>query len=86
MQRIFIKKCFLFTAGSVGSQLGGKRFVDDEEVETEARKWLRQRPKDFYAAGFDALLKRWENVSVFVEDMSRMSGLNITCFTFYVNL
>jgi hypothetical protein len=25
----------------------------------EARKWLRQQSKDFYAAGFDALIKRW---------------------------
>jgi hypothetical protein len=23
-------------------------------------KWLRQRSKDFYAAGFDALVKRWD--------------------------
>jgi hypothetical protein len=29
-----------------------------EEVETEVRKWLRQPSKDFYAAGFDALVKR----------------------------
>jgi hypothetical protein len=36
----------------------GKRFADDEEVEMEARKWLRQQSKDFYAAGFDALVKR----------------------------
>jgi hypothetical protein len=26
----------------------------------EVQKWLRQQPKDFYAAGFDALVKRWE--------------------------
>jgi hypothetical protein len=32
----------------------GKRFADDEEVDTEVRKWLRQQSKDFYAAGFDA--------------------------------
>jgi hypothetical protein len=61
---IFIKKCFLFTVGSVchvsGSQLGGRRFVDDEEVETEVRKWRRQQSKYFYAAGFDALVKRWD--------------------------
>jgi hypothetical protein len=31
---------------------------DDEEVETEVRKWLRQQTKDFCAAGFDALVKR----------------------------
>jgi hypothetical protein len=23
-------------------------------------KWLRQQLKDFYAAGFDALVKRWD--------------------------
>jgi hypothetical protein len=42
------------------SQLGGKRFAVEEEVETEVRKWLRQQSKDFYAAGFDALVKRWD--------------------------
>jgi hypothetical protein len=25
----------------------------------EVRKWLRQQSKDFHAAGFDALVKRW---------------------------
>jgi hypothetical protein len=63
MQMIFKKKCFLLTVGSVCRvkrfHLCGKRFADDEEVETEARKWLRQS-KDFYAAGFDALVKRWD--------------------------
>jgi hypothetical protein len=44
MQKIFIKKCFLFTVGSVLSREAvnwvekrGKHFADDEEVETEAR-------------------------------------------------
>jgi hypothetical protein len=40
-------KCFLFTVGSICHvkrfHLGGKRFADDEEVETEVRKWLRQQ-------------------------------------------
>jgi hypothetical protein len=44
--------------GLLKNHLGGKRFVDDEEVETGVWKWLRQRSKDFYAAGFDALVKR----------------------------
>jgi hypothetical protein len=52
MQRIFIKKCFLVTVGSVCHvkrfRLGGKRFAD-EEVETEVRKWLRQQSNDFCA-------------------------------------
>jgi hypothetical protein len=44
----------------VASQLGGKLFADDEEVEMEVRKWLRRRSKDWYAAGFDLLVKRWD--------------------------
>jgi hypothetical protein len=36
-----------------------KHFADDEEVEMEVRKWLRQQSKDLYAADFDALVKRW---------------------------
>jgi hypothetical protein len=35
-----------------------KRLAD--EVETEVRKWLRRQSKDFHAAGFDALVKRWD--------------------------
>jgi hypothetical protein len=41
-------------------RLGDKRFADDEEVETEMRKWRRQQSEDFCAAGFDALVKRWD--------------------------
>jgi hypothetical protein len=26
----------------------------------QVRKWLRQQSKDFYAAGSDALVKRWD--------------------------
>jgi histone-lysine N-methyltransferase SETMAR len=44
--------------GPLTNYLGGKIFADDEEVETEVRKWLRQESKDFYAVGFDALVKR----------------------------
>jgi hypothetical protein len=46
-----------------GSQLGGKRFADDEEVETKVWKWPRQQSKDFCAAGFDALVARWDKCS-----------------------
>jgi hypothetical protein len=41
------------------NHLGSKCFAEDEEVETEVQKWLRQQSKDFYTAGFDALVKRW---------------------------
>jgi hypothetical protein len=34
--------------------------ADNEEVKTEIRKWLRQQSKGFYAAGFDAPVKRWD--------------------------
>jgi hypothetical protein len=44
--------------GPLKNHLGDKRFADDGVVETELRKWLRQQLKDFYAAGFDALVKR----------------------------
>jgi hypothetical protein len=37
--------------------LRGKRFADDEEVETKVQKWLKRQSKDLYAVGFDALLK-----------------------------
>jgi hypothetical protein len=32
----------------------------NKEVETEVRKWLRQQPKYFCAAGCGALEKRWD--------------------------
>jgi hypothetical protein len=58
------KKDFLLTVRRVCRvkrfSLGGTYFFDDEEVETEVRKWLRQQSKGCYAAGFDALVKRWD--------------------------
>jgi hypothetical protein len=39
------------------SSQGRSKVADDE---TELRKWLRQKPRDFNAAGFDALVKRWD--------------------------
>jgi hypothetical protein len=47
-------KCFLFmmgslyrvkqfTTGSRNCHVDGKHFADDEQVETEVRKWLRQQ-------------------------------------------
>ncbi|PNF22416.1 hypothetical protein B7P43_G16396 [Cryptotermes secundus] len=32
-----------------------------EEVEMEVQKWLRQQLNDFYAVGFYALVKQWNN-------------------------
>jgi hypothetical protein len=36
---------------------GLSKIADDEK---EVRNWLRQQSKDFYPAGFDALVKRWD--------------------------
>jgi hypothetical protein len=41
--------------GPLSNQLCGKYFTDDEDVETEVRKWLRQQSKDFYAAAGKAI-------------------------------
>jgi hypothetical protein len=38
------------------NHLGGKCFADDNKIETE-EKWLRLQSKDFYAAGFNTLVK-----------------------------
>jgi histone-lysine N-methyltransferase SETMAR len=46
--------------GPLKIHLIGKCSADEEEVETEVRKWLRQQSKHFYAANFDALVKRWD--------------------------
>jgi hypothetical protein len=63
----------------------GRRFADDEEVEMEVRKWLRQQSKRLVLR----VSTHWY-VSMLVEDMSRNKcfspGPNITCFTFYIHL
>jgi hypothetical protein len=38
----------------------GKHFADDEEVETDAQKWLRHQSKGFYAVNFYSLVKSWD--------------------------
>jgi hypothetical protein len=70
------------------NRLGGKSFADDEEVETEIRKWLRQQSKDVYAAGFDALVKRWDKcINVgggYIKKYMFFPGSNITCFLRFI--
>jgi hypothetical protein len=64
LRRIFIKKYFLFMVGSIcrvkGFTTGPKNSLTDEEVEMEVQKRLRQKSKEFYAAGFEALVKGWD--------------------------
>jgi hypothetical protein len=77
---VYCGKCLPCKAFHNWVEKRGKRFAHDEEVEAEVRKWLLQQSIDFSAAGFDTLVKRWDSVSVFVEDMSRN-----TCFSFPVS-
>jgi hypothetical protein len=63
--KIFIKKYFLFMvdpsdfhlSSPLNNRVGGRRFPVHEEVGTEVGKQLRQQSKNFYDAGFDALVK-----------------------------
>jgi hypothetical protein len=68
MQRIFVKKCFLFTVGSVyrvrrlttGSRNSLKDVRKSRMMPEQVRKWLRLQSKDLYGTGFDSLVKRWD--------------------------
>jgi histone-lysine N-methyltransferase SETMAR len=53
--------------GLLKNHLGFRCFTDDEEVETEVQKCLRQQSKNFDAAGFNC----GTGVSMLVEDISR---------------
>jgi hypothetical protein len=70
----------------------GKYFADDEEVETEPRKWFRQELRLFFAADFNALVKRWDKcISVgggYVEKQMFFffPVPNNILFTFYIHL
>jgi hypothetical protein len=52
------RKCLSRKAVHNWVEKHGKIFADDEEVEMEVRKWLRQQSKNFRVAGFDTLIKR----------------------------
>jgi hypothetical protein len=76
VQRIFIKKCFLFTMGSVcsvgrfttGSRSSLKDVRKSQTMPDQVRKWLRQQSKRLLCRGFR---RDGTSVSVLVEDMSR---------------
>jgi hypothetical protein len=52
---VYVVKCLSLKEVHNWVEKHGKRFANDEEVETEMWKWLRQQSKDFYAAGYEAL-------------------------------
>jgi hypothetical protein len=90
MLPVYGGKCLLSKAvhNSAEKFSQGRSKVADDE--TEARKWLRQQSKHFYAADFEALVKHWDKcISVgggYVEKQMFFPGSNITCFTFYIRL
>jgi histone-lysine N-methyltransferase SETMAR len=43
--------------GPLKHHLSAEYFPDDEAVEREVTTWFRQQPKEFYAAGFQGLVK-----------------------------
>jgi hypothetical protein len=96
MQRIFIKKYFLFTVGSVCRvrvfTILSKESLEDEKFEMEVRKWPRQQSKDFFAVGFYAVVMRWDmcismlnNKCFFQVRMSHLRYISI-CVTYLLTL
>jgi hypothetical protein len=49
--------------GPLKNHLGGRRFATDVEVQQAAMSWLQALDTDFFYAGVDALLYRWDNAS-----------------------
>jgi hypothetical protein len=46
--------------GPLKHHLSGERFPDDDAVEIAVGAWFQQQRKEFYAAGFQGLVKRWD--------------------------
>jgi hypothetical protein len=68
MQKIFTKKCFSFMVENVcrvkrfttGSRNSLKDVRKSQMIPAQVRNWQSQQSKDFYTAGFGALVKRWD--------------------------
>jgi hypothetical protein len=91
MQRISIKKCFLFTVGSVCRvklfKTGSRNSLKDDRkpqmMPNQVQKWLRQKSKDFYAVGFETLGKRWDKC---IDVGGGYLEIRISRFAFYIHL
>jgi histone-lysine N-methyltransferase SETMAR len=46
--------------GPLKKHLGGRRFATDGEVQQAVMSWLQALDTDFFYAGIDALLYRWD--------------------------
>jgi histone-lysine N-methyltransferase SETMAR len=47
---------------SLKDAIRGKKFENDEEGISEVKKWLRQRPAEWYREGIQAITSRWRKV------------------------
>jgi hypothetical protein len=54
--------------GPLKYHLLAEHFPNDEAVEREVTAWFRQQPKEFYATGFQGLVKRWDKCLNVQED------------------
>jgi hypothetical protein len=58
MSPVYVEKCLSRKAVHNWAEKFSKDVRKSQLMPDKMRKWLRQRSKDFYAAGFDALIKR----------------------------
>jgi hypothetical protein len=75
---------------TTGSRNLSRTFECRRWCPTRSPSWDCDRSKDFYAAGFDGLVKRWDKcIKVgwgYFEKETFFPVSNITCFTFYIHL
>jgi hypothetical protein len=57
---IYGENCLLRKAVYNWSRNSLKDVRKSQMMPNQVQKWLRQQSKDFYAASFDALVKRWD--------------------------
>jgi hypothetical protein len=82
----------MFMVGSVcrvkrfatGSRNSLKDLRKLQMMTDQVRKWLREQPKDFYAADFDVLV--YQCLWRICREINVFPGFNITCFTFYIHI
>jgi hypothetical protein len=52
---------------SLKDAIRGKKFEDDEEVISEVKRWLRQRPAERYRGGIDYRLSQLGSVRPWIQ-------------------
>jgi hypothetical protein len=80
--------CLSFKMVHIWVEKRDKRFANDEEVETEVRKWLRQQLKDF-CCGFRRIGKAMKRISAgggYVQKYVFFLGPNSTYFIRFISV